>query len=763
MKASWIARWLLLAAMSVSCASAASSTEADRVVLRAVAHKTTTTEAAFAPHGPGWIEQELPLVPLDNVRLLKGLSLSAHWLRLEFDNEAANTVHRCLDLGRLSDTNVRVFTDEVGPAGNASWRELTEASSAMEEERRDLLCGAVTPGRAWPLELRSGKRLTVIVRVESLQGIKMNARLLLPTEARAASQTARDLAFVAVMAAVASALTMLLLALFGNSARNLLLGANALAGWVWISTLDTTVASRASMHLMQLIGPYGALVSGALFATTYLLSYNGFLNRERESAILERAGMWLSAAVLLSLPLVLVLRVSEVIWLQWLLIGVTPFLTLAYSWKAWKRHEPASIWLLCTHLSLLAIYAWQLHDLLAANTLTTLKPETQVVWLACLLLHNLARSRLHENSRIDRISPTSVAKLEAEVERRTEDLRIARENAERTGALQRDFLATMSHELRTPLASVVGLCRMLGDDKALPERVRQDMGTVERLAVHLLRMVDDGLAYVRQRGKEAPVTRKPVNMRILLRDMESVSRWLSQRQNNDFKMLQVRNVPPILHFDEQRLRQVLINLVSNAGLYCQDGQVSLGVAFKTTNNEPSLSWLIGDSGRGMSPEEIKKAFEPFTKSRDSQGLGLGLALVKKLTEEMGGSIRVQSQVGLGTQFYVSIPVSAEGADLEELPLEEDVTPRQDDAAVSRPMALLPDLDLGRLQLDGLRMHVRLGQLSEIEEWISGMDGASGLSAEADRFLRKVRQAAANVDLAAIGALIDQIDTPLDKT
>lgn len=353
----------------------------------------------------------------------------------------------------------------------------------------------------------------------------------------------------------------------------------------------------------------------------------------------------------------------------------------------------------------------------------------------------------------------SVLTLEKEVLRRTNDLRAARENAERMAALQLDFLATMSHELRTPLASVVGLCRMLANDENLILRVRKDMGTIERLSVHLLRMVDDGLAYVRQRGKDEPVARKPVNMRCLLRDLESISRWLSQHQGNDFTLLQVRGVPQVLHFDEKRLRQILINLISNAGRYCQGGNISLSVKFKMQGKSGVLLWSIQDTGRGMTVQEMSRIFEPFVKSRDSEGLGLGLAVVKRLSEEMGGVVQVKSQLGVGTHFYLSIPVFVEVDNFKEMQLERAVSGRRQFSA-SRPMTLLADDEINHLQLDKLRVYLRFGQFSEIDEWLSAMEKSPGLSTEASKFLKMVKEAVTDVDFSAIEALIDQVDSPL---
>lgn len=764
-------RWMLLAVWTAVClnvqagsAATAFDTAAaqDPVSLGALMYRIDNAPKDSAREGSEWPTNN-EFLPLREGVFRIGLSSQVHWLKLPVRNTADETQRRCLSTGSHRTADIRVFTDYRTAGGDVLWQEITPRR--QEPHRGDPVCGGpLLSSQLWPIVLDGRHERTVLIRVRSLNTLTLKPRLVLPAQADAIGQKGSDLSVVAITATTLCVLILLVFSAFGAQIRRGLLAINAIAGLLWISTLDASLASRAPLSFVEHLNPYAALASGVLFATTYLLAYNGLFSGKHVFSRIDLASRLLMAVPLVALTTALVLDTAESIGALWVLIAAIPLLSLAHSWRAWKHHQPGSRLMLWTHAALLVTYLWQIADLLSLGWLPSLGGEVQIAWLVGLLLHHLMWIRLHEmdDSGIHEVDSShhSVAALEAEVNRRTEDLRIARESAERMGALQRDFLATMSHELRTPLASVVGLCRMLGDDEALPERARKDMGTVERMAVHLLRMVDDGLAYVRQRGKEEPVMRKPVNMRFLLRDMESVSRWLSQRQDNEFTMLKVRNMPPVLHFDEQRLRQVLINLVSNAGLYCHHGQVSLGVAFKAADNESTLSWLISDSGRGMSPEEVKKVFEPFVKSRDSQGLGLGLALVKKLVEDMEGTIRVQSQIGLGTQFYISIPVSVEGESLEGICLDNQASDRQSEAGVSRPMALLPDVELDRLQLDDLRAHLRLGQLSEIEEWIKSVESAAGLSAEAERFLRKVRQAAADVDLAAIKLLIDQIDTPL---
>lgn len=346
------------------------------------------------------------------------------------------------------------------------------------------------------------------------------------------------------------------------------------------------------------------------------------------------------------------------------------------------------------------------------------------------------------------------------LERRNVESVTAREQAEKMASRQTEFLATMSHELRTPLACVVGLSRMLAANEEYGSLLRKDMGTVERLAVQLLRTVDDGLAFVRQ--EHVPNESRPpfVQMAHLLRDIKSLTNWLAQQQRNQVHFLQVRNMPARLCFDEQRVRQILVNLVSNAARYCQDGVITLGVIVREKGSIHVMEWLVEDTGRGMDEQEQERFFDPFSKSRDSQGLGIGLALVKRLVQEIQGEIDLQSAKGQGTRFRITIPIQLHVMNEHPCDLEEETEYPMTSAPASVPMALLPHDDLKLLNLDRLRQWVRLGQLSEIEVWLKAAKRLPGLGAETQRLLVKMEMAVKLVDFQRLQELIDQVDTPL---
>lgn len=323
---------------------------------------------------------------------------------------------------------------------------------------------------------------------------------------------------------------------------------------------------------------------------------------------------------------------------------------------------------------------------------------------------------------------------------------------------QREFLATMSHELRTPLSCIVGLTRLWAQDAAMPEEAKHDMGTVERMAVQLLRIVDDGLTFVQSKHDTTEPDSDVVHMRLLLRDLHSIGAWLAAQQQNQFTLGRLRNIPSRLVFDERRTRQVLINLLSNAARFCNKGVISLGIELRRSRSQFYLNWVVRDSGRGMDAQEQAKYFTAFTKSRDSTGLGLGLTLARKMVHEMGGQIEMRSTKGAGTAVALLIPVRLASPQNPESRFSSD-SGRDVLSPPSVPMDLQPKMEFSNLDFVSLRGFIKLGQISEIGDWIQNAQSL-GLSPTASDLVGQLQRAYLRVDLSGMQAILDRVDTPL---
>lgn len=245
-----------------------------------------------------------------------------------------------------------------------------------------------------------------------------------------------------------------------------------------------------------------------------------------------------------------------------------------------------------------------------------------------------------------------------ELENSNQALLEARQNAEMANELKSTFLANMSHEIRTPLTAIIGFT-----EQAMSERIdRQEqldfLGRVQRSGQHLLHLINDILDLSKIEADKLELEYKPINLFELLNDIESINVPLAQEKALEFAIYYEFPLPQIINGDLIRLRQILLNLCSNAVKFTRYGDVSLTVSFDDKAHEMRFS--VQDSGIGMSDKELSRLFQPFVQADSSitrkfGGSGLGLVISKKLTQLMHGNLTVESIKGLGSRFDVILP------------------------------------------------------------------------------------------------------------
>lgn len=381
--------------------------------------------------------------------------------------------------------------------------------------------------------------------------------------------------------------------------------------------------------------------------------------------------------------------------------------------------------------------------------------EYMLVWVLLILsiFFFITAHIVGENVKLTVAQKSALDILESKVLERTKELEASKNESLKLGALQRDFLATMSHELRTPLSSIIGLSRMLRKNKdADLETMKRDIGVMERMAFHILNMVEDGLDFVRNRRLTNSNKIKAVELRAMCRDIISIGEWLSQNQKNTFKFTQSREMPTTLLFDERKVRQIVINFLSNAGRYCENGEIQCNISFYA-GIPPLLKFDISDNGRGMETVDLEKYLHPFVKSRDSIGLGLGLAITKDLIDQMGGTLSIKSTPGVGT--HVSFEVKVESSFCDTYSVVEDLeSTEQNSYADTIPMCIDEMSDASISKLDKLRKLLSQGRISEAEDFISNLSLSLADDLHAERFISNARRFLNNLEL---DLLIDYID------
>jgi len=252
------------------------------------------------------------------------------------------------------------------------------------------------------------------------------------------------------------------------------------------------------------------------------------------------------------------------------------------------------------------------------------------------------------------------AELEQRVLERTEDLSRVNIELEKALHIKDEFLAVMSHELRTPLNSILGLSEALLEEVygTMNERQQKSLRVIESSGDHLLELINDILDLSKIEAGKLQLHPEPVEILSMCEASLAFVKEQALKKSIvlDFQSQQARHT---LIADPRYLKQVLINLLTNAVKFTPvNGRVALEV---TTNAEKGLiQFSVSDTGIGITPENLKRLFQPFVQvdsrlNRQFEGTGLGLALVQRLADIHGGSVKVESEAGRGSRFTINLP------------------------------------------------------------------------------------------------------------
>ena len=255
----------------------------------------------------------------------------------------------------------------------------------------------------------------------------------------------------------------------------------------------------------------------------------------------------------------------------------------------------------------------------------------------------------------------SHAELEQRVLARTAELAAAMERAEAADKLKSAFLASMSHELRTPLNSIIGFTGILLQGLAGPLNTEQSkqLGMVKKSSKHLLSLINDVLDISKIEAGQLELSPSAFDLRPSLEKVVMLLAPLAKEKGLELQS-EIAESVGVVTVDQRRLEQIIINLVNNAIKFTEKGSVRLSCRIDSSNCQVEVS----DTGIGMPKEALETIFEPFRQidyglARKHEGTGLGLSICRKLLAMMGGSIRVESQPGQGSTFYVSFPANKE--------------------------------------------------------------------------------------------------------
>lgn len=249
--------------------------------------------------------------------------------------------------------------------------------------------------------------------------------------------------------------------------------------------------------------------------------------------------------------------------------------------------------------------------------------------------------------------------LEQRVQKRTELLLNAKEEAERANSAKSEFLSRMSHELRTPMNAIMGFAQLLETDQETPLTPDQadNVREIFHAGKHLLELINEVLDLARIETGRIELSMEPVEVPSLIGECVALLQPLTSEHRIELKLGIDRTCT--VQADRLRLRQILLNLLSNAVKYNRDhGSVQIACQFGA---EGKVRISVHDNGRGIAPEALPRLFKPFERIESAydgiEGTGIGLALSKRLVEAMGGSIGVESIAGVGSTFWVELPAA----------------------------------------------------------------------------------------------------------
>jgi signal transduction histidine kinase len=253
--------------------------------------------------------------------------------------------------------------------------------------------------------------------------------------------------------------------------------------------------------------------------------------------------------------------------------------------------------------------------------------------------------------------------MRSEAEERAASARSLMYRAEAANRAKSAFLATVSHEIRTPMHGVIGMSELL-KTTALNDKQGRFVNVIMESARALVRIIDDILDYSRAEADQLTLNAAEFALRPSLEEIITQMRPLASAKGLQLDLQVAGAVPLQIFNDAGRLRQILINLIGNAIKFSSRGVVALHVQLVA---DGQIEFAVHDSGPGISQEEQEKLFQPFSQldnstTRQAGGSGLGLAICKRLTELMGGSIRLESQSGVGSRFIVRVPLACAGTD-----------------------------------------------------------------------------------------------------
>lgn len=279
--------------------------------------------------------------------------------------------------------------------------------------------------------------------------------------------------------------------------------------------------------------------------------------------------------------------------------------------------------------------------------------------------NNFADGKLSDRAALlgsDELSQISIAfdRMAAKIQENTKDLERSKKAAEVANRAKSEFLANMSHEIRTPMNAILGFSDLLQDMTA-DSTCQSYLEAIRSSGKTLMSLINDILDLSKIEAGKLQLSSEPINIRGLIQEIYQIFLVKAKEKGIELLVIVDSSLPETIAFDEVRLRQILFNLVGNAIKFTEKGYVKISVSSELLiKQEIQLILTIEDTGIGIAQEDQQRIFDVFTQSEGQStrrygGTGLGLTITRRLTEMLGGSIKLISELGKGSTFTCIFP------------------------------------------------------------------------------------------------------------